>query len=107
MIGITLENKFTAGYKCRSLFSYVKNSPLFFNSRENRFKEKVLFCDYPYSFEMDLQRNDYNVVEERMFLANLLRFYRRGGEMDNKEDFSKFCMPYITKILRIAYKNEN
>ena len=61
------KNNLIAEYKCRIPFYYVKNDPSFFHPEEDRFKEKVLFCNYPYSYELGLQRNNYENVNDRIY----------------------------------------
>jgi len=61
------ENNLIAEYKCRIPFYYVTNAPAFFHIKENASKEKILFCSYPYSYELGLQKDNYNDVKKRIF----------------------------------------
>ncbi len=64
---IMQENNLIAEYKCRIPYYYVKNDPLYFHPGEDRYKEKVLFCNYPYSYELGLRRNNYDNINDRIF----------------------------------------
>jgi CRISPR-associated endonuclease/helicase Cas3 len=60
-------NNLIVEYKCRIPYYYYNSDSSFFHIEENKFKEKLLFCDYPYSYELGLQKNNYENIEDRIY----------------------------------------
>jgi len=53
-------------YKCRVPYYFIIMNPEFFHVETKKFKEKIMFCSFPYSYEIGLQRNNFENIDDRM-----------------------------------------
>lgn len=55
-------------YKCKIPIYYILNdqSSSICHPNENNFNEKVLFCNYKYSYELGLQKSNYENMDDRI-----------------------------------------
>lgn len=60
------KNNLIVEYKCRIPYYYILKNPPFFRFERERFKQRVIFCNYPYSYEIGLQRNDFKNIDDRI-----------------------------------------
>ena len=60
------KNNLITEYKCRIPYYYILKNPPFFRFERERFKQRVIFCNYPYSYEIGLQRNNFENIDDRM-----------------------------------------
>ena len=60
------KNNLITEYKCRVPYYFIIMNPAFFNVETKKFKEKIMFCSFPYSYEIGLQRNNFENIDDRM-----------------------------------------
>jgi len=60
------KNNLIVEYKCRIPYYYILKNPPFFRFGWEKFKQRVIFCNYPYSYEIGLQRSDFKNIDDRM-----------------------------------------
>lgn len=53
-------------YKCSIPYYYISKNPYFFRFEKEKFQQRVIFCNYPYSYEIGLQSIDFKNIDERI-----------------------------------------
>ncbi len=56
----------TSNYKLKIPYYYILKNPEYFSTEENKYKEKVIFCSYPYNYEIGLKIEKFENIEERI-----------------------------------------